>query len=83
MDYRLDVGPRMKRLSFPLLNHLFLTLCVALMGTAAWAEPHLVKVGVYANEPKLLSSASCSTKSPGAKAGSCNPCPANGNAAWS
>lgn len=51
----MEVGPRMKRLSFPLLTHLLLSLSAfALMGHAAWAEPRQVSVGVYANEPKLL-----------------------------
>ena len=53
----MEVDPRMKPLSSPRLVHLLLCLC--LLG-CAWniaAETRTVRVGVYANEPKIFADA--------------------------
>src|SRR3990167_198936 len=54
MDSLMEVGPRMKRLSFrPLSTLLLLTMGLTAMSFSS-AQSREVSVGVYANEPKIL-----------------------------
>ena len=56
----MEVDPRMKPLFSPRLVHLLLCLSLSLLG-CAWStavEARTVRVGVYANEPKIFADAS-------------------------
>src|SRR3990167_10641459 len=54
MDFRIEVGSRMKRLSFHHLTTLLLFIASLTAVSLSGAQSRQVRVGVYANEPKIL-----------------------------